>query len=452
MERIGTQETTKRGSALLRLLVLATAAVGFFALASPAFAAQANMWDNNGAIFVVYDGDPGETNNVTFSRCGAACVDIVDQGAQISAGWGILMPYGCSGASPARCEYPGGRIDSILVNLADGDDRAVMGLALPSTGATFVNGESGADTLIGGPGFDNLRGGVGNDSLFGAGSCDVLSGQDDHDVLDGGTGADLIDGDGKNGGEDTVDYSGRSAPVYVSLDRTVTGGVSCTTIGNDGEAGEGDNVNEDVEHVTGGGGSDVLVGSVQPNVLQGGPGNDLLDGRGSPDDLLGGDGVDEALYRDRTAAVFVTLGDGMRNDGEANELDFVDSEVEHVTGGSGNDELTGTAAANSVWGGPGNDTLVGLGGDDTLSGGGDDDKLNGGPGTDTLYGHDGADELDARDSTLDDTVDCGDGADSAYADYTGGMRSGYLYEAVSNCETISWTAFQPQPPSPRGPF
>jgi Ca2+-binding RTX toxin-like protein len=59
----------------------------------------------------------------------------------------------------------------------------------------------------------------------------------------------------------------------------------------------------------------------------------------------------------------------------------------------GNDELTGTDAADRLDGGPGDDVLHGSGGDDTLVGGPGADALHGGPGSDRLDGGPGDDAL-----------------------------------------------------------
>ena len=65
-----------------------------------------------------------------------------------------------------------------------------------------------------------------------------------------------------------------------------------------------------MENLTGGSGSDSLIGSVGPNILTGGPGNDTLEG-----------------------------------------LDGTDA----LNGGPGNDQLTGHAGADTMSGGPGSD-------------------------------------------------------------------------------------------------
>ena len=60
---------------------------------------------------------------------------------------------------------------------------------------------------------------------------------------------------------------------------------------------------------------------------------------------------------------------------------------------SGNDVLTGSAAANTISGLSLNDRISGLGGDDTLNGNDGSDRLDGGDGKDTLNGGQGSDLL-----------------------------------------------------------
>lgn len=57
--------------------------------------------------------------------------------------------------------------------------------------------------------------------------------------------------------------------------------------------------------------------------------------------------------------------------------------IENAIGGSGNDEITGNLAANTLRGEGGSDILSGAAGNDILIGGGGADVLNGGVGTDT---------------------------------------------------------------------
>ena len=162
---------------------------------------------------------------------------------------------------------------------------------------------------------------------------------------------------------DTVTYSTRTAPVTANLDG----------VANDGEAGENDRIDTDVENLTGGSANDRLTGDAGGNVLNGGTGNDVLDGGLGADLLLGGSGTDTADYTARTAAVTAD-SDGAADDGEAGENDTVETDVEGISGGSGDDVLTGTTGTNILSGGGGNDVLDGAQGDDELDGGAGNDR------------------------------------------------------------------------------
>ena len=295
---------------------------------------------------------------------------------------------------------------------------------------------------------ENAIGGEGNDEVIGGEAYNTLSG--------GPGGADIICG---GLGVDTVDYSDRAAAVRVSLDGSLEtdpniGGATpsredCREITNtptpgvptapgqgardcvpndgadangDGVAEEQDCVGEDVENVLGGAGDDILVGNdpdariaesprVEPrgfNRLTGGPGNDLLDGRFAPDVFEGGDGIDTVTYASRVVAVNATI-DGVADDGDAvgpiggdleptdRRRDNIETDVENVQGGAGNDVLRGGGQANRLGGGPGDDTIFGgdgAGPDDALSGDAGNDRVHGGDGGDLVLGGDGEDFLD----------------------------------------------------------
>jgi Ca2+-binding RTX toxin-like protein len=65
----------------------------------------------------------------------------------------------------------------------------------------------------------------------------------------------------------------------------------------------------------------------------------------------------------------------------------------NLSGGDGDDTLTGSAAADVLDGGAGNDMLSGRDGADTLTGGTGDDILNGGRGVDQMFGGEGDDQF-----------------------------------------------------------
>lgn len=188
---------------------------------------------------------------------------------------------------------------------ADGADRIAAGagddIVIGMGGADVIAGEDGADELHGFDGADALDGGAGDDRLEGSAGDDALRGGSGDDQLlpgwgvdwmDGGPGADRFDGSGE--GADTVSYSTRTSPVDVTLAATLA-----VVGGNDGEAGEGDDL-AGIESVVGGGGSDRLTGGAGAETLDGGAGIDTFDA-GAGDDIL------LAVDRERES---VACGDG----------------------------------------------------------------------------------------------------------------------------------------------
>ena len=146
-----------------------------------------------------------------------------------------------------------------------------------------ICGLDGGDILRGLGGNDLLRAGPGWDELYGGGGRDLLSGGDGPDLLRGGTGADVFSG-GEAGRDDVdrVAYWGYRVGVTV-------------TIGdgpNDGAAGEGDDVQGDVENLSGGKGDDTLIGNDASNDIRANGGNDRLVGGLGRDWLISGDGDD----------------------------------------------------------------------------------------------------------------------------------------------------------------
>jgi Ca2+-binding RTX toxin-like protein len=341
-------------------------------------------------------------------------------------------------------------------------------------GADVLNGDDGDDVLEGGAGGDTHNGGAGVDTadytgrtaavtadldsaaddgetaeadnvktdvevLLGGAGDDTLTGNNGENVLSGGGGNDTLDpgrgaGDELLGGSgsDTVTYASRTMPVVADLDG----------LADDGEAGEGDRVDVDVESLIGGSANDRLTGSAGANVLNGGSGNDVLDGGLGADLLIGGAGTDTADYSARAAAVAADP-DGFADDGESGEGDTVETDVESLAGGAGNDVLTGALGTNIIMGGAGADVLDGAQGDDDLDGGAGDDDVTGGAGLDLLRGGIGADRIGARDGYAD-TVRCGGDADVAVLDA--------VDDAGTECETAAVPPTgQTGPAGPQGP-
>ena len=219
---------------------------------------------------------------------------------------------------------------------------------------------------------ENLTGGSAADTLTGDSAGNALVGGDGGDTLDGGAGADSLSG---LGGVDTVSYAARTTAVTVDID-----GVADDGGAEDGPAAARDNVQANVENVTGGGGPDTLTGDTGPNTLTGAEGDDTLDGDKGPDTLLGLGGVDTVTYANRAIAVTADI-DGVADDGNISDQsgtlrDNVQTDVENLIGSALPDTLTGSPSGNALTGGNGDDTLDGGGGADTLSGQGGVDTVS----------------------------------------------------------------------------
>ena len=141
-----------------------------------------------------------------------------------------------------------------------------------------LSGNAAANTLTGMGGADTLAGGGGADTLLGGDANDTLQGGDANDTLQGGSGADILQG---GAGSDIADYP-RTAPVSVSIGDGA----------NDGESGEHDDVQGDVERLRGGSANDTLTGDSGANLLYGGAGDDTITGGAGNDILYGQAGAD----------------------------------------------------------------------------------------------------------------------------------------------------------------
>jgi len=215
----------------------------------------------------------------------------------------VIDASGYAGASALILGGGGG--DDLLIGSAAGDE-----LYGNNPAGSFFE----ADELRGGPGDDYIDGGHGDDKLVGGSGDDTFyqgaaNSYDGRDTIRGGPGV------------DTVDYSDRTAPVYVSLNG----------LRDDGMAGENDLVDTAVENVLGGSAADVLVGSAAGNLIIGGGGDDEIYGEGGDDLLRGGDGLD------------LLVGD----DGDDN-----------LRGGAGDDSLDGGPGIDMFLGDAGNDTFI----------------------------------------------------------------------------------------------
>lgn len=330
-----------------------------------------------------------------------------------------------------------------VIKAGNGDD-FVYGGNNPAGPPQLLRGEDGKDFIRGGSGRDDIRGEDGDDGLQPLAGVDLISGGNHRDrvyystapsyvhvSLDGvqndGTNGELdnvsTDVEDLNGSNwsDTLDGSHKENDILgLGGNDVITGSADDDHLhgGDDidtlyGQTGV-DVLNGGSEHDILKGGSDVdaLFGEGGPDNLDGGPANDLLDGAAGADKLKGGDGEhDTVSYMYRASGVKATIGAG--GAGEPGEDDTIDADVEGILGGSGDDELNGNGAANSLSGGPGGDTLVG------------------GGGLDSLFGGAGSDSLDSSGDGAGDTDQCGDGDDSVRADQQDNIAECEQVELVS---------------------
>ncbi|PKN55246.1 MAG: hypothetical protein CVU56_22465 [Deltaproteobacteria bacterium HGW-Deltaproteobacteria-14] len=271
-------------------------------------------------------------------------------------------------------------VKKLVINGTSGDDEVILDIAQGSFGTVFSATGGVTIDMAGGTadafkvrgsnvGIDKFTagesGGVAFFELSGDKTADVMVSNAEEFVFALGDGNDVFSG---AGGAISANHlsSGVTALDAFSADLSVNGGA-----GND--------------TITGGDGDDTLSG---------GDGDDTFKSAAVADgaDVMNGNaGTDTMDYSARTGDLTVTL-DGTANDGLASETDDVKADVENVTGGSGDDTITGSNISNKLLGGDGDDTLNGGAGNADCSL--DADVLEGGAGDDTF--------------TQGSAADCGD--------------------------------------------
>ena len=296
-----------------------------------------------------------------------------------------IVPF--AGSQPAISFALGDGADSFT---AQGQNLTITALGTGTQGDVnasqdiTVFGGAGNDTLKGGLGDDTLNGGDGND-LFQTNATTATLAVDGADTYIGGSNT------------DTVDYSGRTETVNVSIAPTETNGwVKGVNIFNPSLSVAASAV---LTYTVGSGSAATLN---FPGSTTSGAANILTALSGLVGCTASINDRGELIIKNDTtgamavassgagATLFVTaktnngttglLADA--DDGKALELDDVRGDVENVTGGSGDDVLTGSSSANLLTGGAGNDNIAGGIAGTCTGTGSDTDSLNGGDGND----------------------------------------------------------------------
>jgi len=190
---------------------------------------------------------------------------------------GFPYPYEASIVGTSDADVLKGTEEPDVIAGRGGDDEIV--------------GLGGGDIVCGGDGHDEISGGDGNDSVFGDDGNDVLVTDAGDDRVEGGRGDDVISA---GMGHDWLGFTHDDAGVTVNL-----------VLGE--SSGDGRDVFDGIENVTGSSGPDTIVGDKGPNLLYGaslradagadaiygGRGADELRGMAGRDRLRGGRGRDD---------------------------------------------------------------------------------------------------------------------------------------------------------------
>lgn len=236
----------------------------------------------------------------------------------------------------------------------DGGGTPIQPADIPGMPAPHI-GTPGNDVMIGGAGENVLSGAEGDDLILGNDGADTLKAGSGDDLVKAGAGDDVVFGN--DGNDDLFGGSGRDLLT--------------------GDTGD--------DRLFGDAGDDALEGGIGNDTVYGGTGNDrVIATVGDGDDTYFGDAEEDTLdYSAIAANITADLGNGIGQHGSVTSAQSGTDKVfgfEDFIGGSGNDTIVASSAANVMDGGGGNDTFVfGSAGDadgDTIKGFQPGDKID----------------------------------------------------------------------------
>ena len=323
----------------------------------------------------------GGGNDTIFGSIGNDTIEGGDGNDLLIGGIGNDIVDGGSGNDVIRVNESDG-ID--VINGGDGIDSLILlrststvNLTLSIANPAVLQALGDGTTVVGIEQLSNFTGGSGNDTVTGGNERDLLDGGAGNDVLSGGLGDDFIDG---SAGTDQLNGGGGNDELF--------GG-----IGNDS--------------LNGGDGFDTLVGGAGDDIIAGGAGIDHI----KIDSVSGADSIDGGTDDDIINIDLVTLTSAvtvsLENPSQVHLLPtgttFINVEYLIFRGGTGDDNVTGGALADTLDGYYGSDIINGAAGNDYINGGLGDDTLFGGSGDDQIFGDPGNDIIDG--GTGDDYIE-----------------------------------------------
>lgn len=287
----------------------------------------------------------------------------------------------------------GGNTDGDWLYGGDGDDILNVGnglndLAFGGAGDDAFSLSFGANTYYGGDGSDSFEVGYGTDTIFGG------EGGTDFDTLSATRADDAL----------TVTFTGDEAGTYVDDDGDsgAFSGIEAFELTAEADSLSGSSATSGIT-VDAGGGADSIVTGSGNDVLYGGAGADDME-FGFGDDLVyGGEGDDQLDdshgFTDGSNTVYGGAGNDFVRGGSGSDTLYGGDDNDFIESDGGDDTVYGGDGADTVRSFDGNDTLFGGRGADTIEAGDDADTIviQDGFGADQVFGGEGGTDSDTLD-------------------------------------------------------
>lgn len=238
----------------------------------------------------------------------------------------------------------------ITVNIVDSTVESLV------TGANTNPAEN--DVLIN---IQNVLGSALGDNITVGNFNSVIDGREGNNILRAGNGNNTISAG-----------SGNDSIISGNGNNTINAGAG----NNNVNVGNGNNT------ITSGNGNDTIITGTGLNNVTAGDGVNNITLGNANSTVVGGAGTDTVTYNLATT-VYANIDTGFAGVNQGASVGNRLTDIDNLTGGSGNDTLIGNAGNNVLRGGAGADSIFGGGGDDIIYGGAGADTIDGGTGNNT---------------------------------------------------------------------